>query len=167
MKISSVLGVILSSDHTQVLLTKRADVPVWVLPGGGIEAGETEHEAMIREITEEVGTKPTHVQHVATYHTQGPFLKPTALFICTLHESPQLLSDEVTDIQYFDVTDLPPLPPFFDQFIHDALNTTGKIQVKTLIMTPGKVFTTFLKYPALVTQFFWVQLKKALAHREH
>ncbi|MCE5294869.1 MAG: NUDIX hydrolase [Chlamydiales bacterium] len=39
----------------KILLVKRRDVPVWVLPGGGIDDGETPEIAAIREAKEETG----------------------------------------------------------------------------------------------------------------
>jgi 8-oxo-dGTP diphosphatase len=39
----------------KVLLTKRADFPVWCLPGGSIDSGETIAQAAIREAYEETG----------------------------------------------------------------------------------------------------------------
>ena len=39
----------------RVLLTLRQDFPVWCLPGGGIEPGETAAEAAVREVREETG----------------------------------------------------------------------------------------------------------------
>jgi len=51
----SVIGVVFSPDEKQVLLTKRRDVPVWVLPGGGIERNENPEDAIVREILEETG----------------------------------------------------------------------------------------------------------------
>ena len=161
-KIVSVLGVIFSPDRKQVLLTKRADVPVWVLPGGGVHPEESLEMAIRRELQEELGVPPHQIQHVATYHTQGPFLKPTALFCCTLNTPPQLQSDEVTAIQYFALTHLPPLPPFFPEFIQDALQATDTLQEKTLVMTYNTVLKTFLRHPRLVTRFLWIRVKKAL-----
>lgn len=40
----------------KVLLVRRARKPaldIWTLPGGGVEAGETLHEALLREVMEE------------------------------------------------------------------------------------------------------------------
>jgi ADP-ribose pyrophosphatase YjhB (NUDIX family) len=42
----------------KVLLVRRARKPaldIWTLPGGGVEAGETLHEAVAREVMEETG----------------------------------------------------------------------------------------------------------------
>ena len=41
----------------QVLLTLRSDLPVWCLPGGAIEIGETLVEAAVREAREETGAE--------------------------------------------------------------------------------------------------------------
>ena len=38
----------------KILLVKRRYVPVWVLPGGGIEDGETPFQAAVRETKEEL-----------------------------------------------------------------------------------------------------------------
>ena len=39
----------------KVLLIKRRDFGVWLLPGGGIDAGESAAEAAVREAQEETG----------------------------------------------------------------------------------------------------------------
>ncbi len=36
--------------NKKLLFVKRRDVPVWVVPGGGIEKGETPKEAFAREL---------------------------------------------------------------------------------------------------------------------
>jgi ADP-ribose pyrophosphatase YjhB (NUDIX family) len=47
------------NDSGEVLLMKMSfpwlEVPVWIAPGGGLEAGETEVEALRRELHEETG----------------------------------------------------------------------------------------------------------------
>jgi len=55
MKNHSVIAVVFTKNRQEVLLIKRRDVPVWVLPGGGIEKDETALGAIIREVKEESG----------------------------------------------------------------------------------------------------------------
>ncbi|MEK4441497.1 MULTISPECIES: NUDIX hydrolase [Niallia] len=46
---------IVINDKGQVLLTKRKDFPIWDLPGGRWEKGETLEDCAIRETEEETG----------------------------------------------------------------------------------------------------------------
>src|SRR5437660_8436237 len=50
-----------------ILLAHRRDIDWWNLPGGGMEAGETVDEAMIREVHEETGLKVRVEQLVGVY----------------------------------------------------------------------------------------------------
>lgn len=51
----------------KVLLTLRSDLPVWCLPGGAIEAGETMVEAAMREAREETGAEVEILGIVGVY----------------------------------------------------------------------------------------------------
>lgn len=53
----AVRGIII--ENNRVLLIKREKLQkiYWVFPGGGVEEGETNEEALIREMEEEVGVK--------------------------------------------------------------------------------------------------------------
>jgi len=48
---------VLIDDEARILLAlwNQADPPVWTLPGGGAEPGETPEEAAVREVREETG----------------------------------------------------------------------------------------------------------------
>jgi len=70
----------------KILLVKRRDVPVWVLPGGGIEEGETPLQAAIREAKEETGFNIKVVRQVAKY-THRESHKKNFLFEAKCQES--------------------------------------------------------------------------------
>ncbi len=47
-------AVVFDDEKRNVLLVKRRDVPVWVLPGGGIDPGESPEDAAVRESRKKV-----------------------------------------------------------------------------------------------------------------
>jgi len=49
------VGIILMNDSGRVFLGRRLGHDAWQFPQGGLNAGETPHEAMYRELKEEVG----------------------------------------------------------------------------------------------------------------
>ncbi|SFV87473.1 Adenosine (5')-pentaphospho-(5'')-adenosine pyrophosphohydrolase [hydrothermal vent metagenome] len=59
------VGILIANDKNQVLLAKRHRQDGWQLPQGGIDKGESELEALLRELEEEVGLRPEHIEVVA------------------------------------------------------------------------------------------------------
>ena len=72
--IKAVVGILYSKNNTQILITKRRKnqfMPnYWELPGGKIETGEEEEDALARELQEELGIKTLRIslKHVMTHH---------------------------------------------------------------------------------------------------
>ena len=56
------VGIILTNAKNQVFWGKRIRQDSWQFPQGGIQQGESPEQAMYRELQEEVGLQPGHVQ---------------------------------------------------------------------------------------------------------
>ena len=59
------VGIILLNGRNQVFWGKRLRTHSWQFPQGGIKYGESPEQAMFRELHEEVGLVPDHVQILA------------------------------------------------------------------------------------------------------
>ena len=59
------VGIVLTNDKKQVLLAKRCNQDGWQLPQGGIDSGETDLDALFRELDEEIGLSSKQVSLLA------------------------------------------------------------------------------------------------------
>jgi 8-oxo-dGTP diphosphatase len=105
------------------LLARRRDIGWWNLPGGGLEAGETVDEGLVREVREEVGVEIEIVRLVGVYSKPGK-QEVVLAFLCRLRD-PQAqptTSEEVSEVAWFSPDALPAdLLPKHRQRIEDAL----------------------------------------------
>jgi len=56
------VGIILTNGGGKVFWARRIGQDAWQFPQGGIDANETPQEALFRELMEEVGLEPHHVE---------------------------------------------------------------------------------------------------------
>ena len=56
------VGIILLNQRNEVFWGKRIGQHSWQFPQGGIQQGENPKDAMLRELQEEIGLLPEHVQ---------------------------------------------------------------------------------------------------------
>lgn len=156
----SVSCVIFNDEKDQVLLIKRRDIPVWVLPGGGIEQGEAPEKAALREAEEETGLKLEITRQVAHYIPVNNLTKPTNFYECKILDGSPKIGPETKDIGFFTLDALPKkLVPFYKTWIEDALTFSPTILQKKIQKTS---YWTFLKYlichPLLVIQFLLTRM---------
>ena len=153
--VKSVSCVIFNRSKGSVLLIKRRDIPVWVLPGGGIEPGESPEAAALREAEEETGLKLTLARHIASYQPINRLTKPTNLYECEVIAGTPKTGSETREIGFFSLDNLPKrLVPFYKTWIDDALLDKKEELTKTIEKTSYFTFFHYLfTHPLLVFQF--------------
>lgn len=151
----SVSCVIFNEAKDQVLLIKRRDIPVWVLPGGGIEREELPEQAAVREAEEETGLKLALERKIAFYQPKNRLTKPTHFFECKVVGGSLQKGFETRDIGFFSLNDLPSrLVPFYKTWIDDAFLFSSEVLQKKIRKTSyGHFFLYLLTHPLLVIQF--------------
>lgn len=122
----------------QVLLTLREDIPMWCLPGGRVEAGESVAQAAIREVYEETGVQVVLTRLVGVYSRPDWANGGDHGVVFTAKPKcgvPRPLDGEAIDVQYFAVDALPPRLFWWDrQRIMDGV--VGETAVSHLQNTP-------------------------------
>ncbi len=93
----------------KVLLVKRRDVPVWVLPGGGIDDNETPEMACIREAKEETGIEVSIIRKVGTWLPVNRLASCAHVFECKPITDKFLLvpQEESSQVEFFAFNALP------------------------------------------------------------
>jgi 8-oxo-dGTP diphosphatase len=151
----SIAVAIFSQDRKKVLLIKRRDVPVWVLPGGGIERDEPPEKAAIRELEEETGFQAKVTRFVGEYFPINRLAKHTYLYECSIIGGRASRGKETKDLDYFPIEKLPSLlPPPYQEWIFDAHFVSPHPFKKELKSVNYKTFfKNLLLHPLLIFRF--------------
>jgi 8-oxo-dGTP pyrophosphatase MutT (NUDIX family) len=158
-KAVSVAGAIFSFDRSSVLLIKRRDVPVWVLPGGGIEPNETPEEAVVREILEETGFTVKVVRLVGHYTPINRLARPTDLYECAVVSGHASVSSETRGVVFCPLTHLPKLiPPPYREWIEDATTLQPPVRRALTSVNYRTLILNLLAHPILVIRFLLARL---------
>ena len=71
-----------------VLLAVRSDLRGWELPGGGVEVGETDERALVRELREELGIEVRIVRRIGSWVRTGYRPHTANVFVCETADEP-------------------------------------------------------------------------------
>lgn len=123
------------NKNNEVLLVKKRQGKLWGFPGGGIEPDETVHEALQRELREEINCEVeigklialyTNPKYDMAYHNGDKIHPIMMLFECSIRSQDKFQqSDEIEEIRYFSKTNLPQMRECCVRKAHDLfLNST-------------------------------------------
>ena len=82
------VGIILSNTEGRLLWARRVGQDAWQFPQGGMRSDETPAEAMYRELAEEIGLLPEHVEIIGAtrgwlrYRLPRQFIRRTSKPLC-------------------------------------------------------------------------------------
>lgn len=156
---SASFGIIQKKD--QILLCKRRDVPVWVLPGGGIEPGETPENACIREVFEETGVKASLIRKSQELYPVNKLTLLTHLFVGESQDTPLTDSSESQENRFFTRDNLPKdLFWVHKHWIEEALSSNELIKRDLNEITWFQIFLYLVKNPWQVIRFGWTRFTK-------
>jgi 8-oxo-dGTP pyrophosphatase MutT (NUDIX family) len=154
----SVVGIVFSPDRLSVLLILRRDVPVWVLPGGGIDLQETAELATVREILEETGLTVKIDRLIGHYYPINRLTKKTVVYECTKIDGDLTTSNETKGVKFILLDALPPMPPPYLEWIEDAKVKQAPLSKKIESVTYPKLLLQLFLHPILVIRFLLARL---------
>lgn len=161
----AVYGIVFNAAKTEVLLIQRRDIPVWVLPGGGLDQGETPEEGTIREVLEETGFQSSIVRKVAEYLPVNKMTKFSHLFECRIVSGSMTTGTETKDVRFFLLNALPRLPPPYERWIRDAAANHSAILRKKIEGVSYCVLIKLLfQHPILVGRYLLTKLGIHINH---
>jgi ADP-ribose pyrophosphatase YjhB (NUDIX family) len=119
----------------RVFLVYRADLPVWELPGGAVEDGESVSDAVVREAAEETGLS-VQIKRLVGVYSRPKWRRGgdhTLVFLCDSPDGEYLTkTNETVNAGFFDPNDLPhDLWPIDRICIADALEGEVAARVRT------------------------------------
>jgi len=105
------VGAVITDDKGRLLLIKRGHEPgagLWSLPGGRIEPGETDAEALVREMREETGlaVEAGHLVGTARRPAQDGDVIDIRDYAATVIGGTLTPGDDAADARWVDVAEL-------------------------------------------------------------
>ena len=138
---------VLRKDNQEVLLTKRCDIPIWVIPGGHKEAEETLEEACLREFKEETNCTGVIDALVASYISEDKEIEKH-LFIGHVIDGTPSPTKESQEVVWFPVSNLPSTLALYEKKrIQTCLDFNGSSKQEIYKIDYFKELANQLRFP--------------------
>ena len=122
------------TENGTILCARPHGKDIFYIPGGKRENAESDLQALVREIAEEltVTLRPETVRHVGTYEADQPGGHPDGAVVrmsCYTGDYTGTLapSSEIDELAWFCYADRPRVPPV-DQLLFDDLKAGGELR---------------------------------------
>ena len=102
------MGAVVHDAAGRLLLIRRGHAPsagLWSVPGGRMEAGETQEQAVVRELAEETGLAVRPVRRLGAVRIDGDGVVFVVIdWLCTLADAAQrpVAGDDAADAAFVD-----------------------------------------------------------------
>ena len=117
-------AVILNPSNQVLLLKANYADQAWGLPGGGLDMGETIHQALMRECLEELGCQ-IEIDYLSGVYFHSAVTSHAFIFRCHLAQNASIqLSEEHSEYAWFDVDQLSAVQKIR---VQDCINYTGTV----------------------------------------
>jgi 8-oxo-dGTP diphosphatase len=118
-----VVGIVFNDEKEILLLNHsyRKEYP-WGLPGGWLKKGEQPHQAIRREIAEEIGVTVQVVKPLII-ESDTKWARLDLIFLCAIIDGEITSSDEVLSAKFFPVEKLPKILPSQGTIIQEAVKS--------------------------------------------
>lgn len=142
----------------EVLLVKRRDVQIWVIPGGKAEVGEKPEQTAVREFLEEteVSVRKNDIKLVVHYLPATAGKRHKYSFLTKLKKSVSpTTTNESSDFGFFSIDRLPePMSVYEKQRIIDVIHGYKSLISKTDNVNYYLEFKKLSKNPLLLIKLF-------------
>ena len=122
------------AENGRILCARPRGRDIFYVPGGKREGQESDLQALLREIAEELTVRllPGTVRHVGTYEAEQPGGHPDGTVVrmsCYTGDYAGTLapSSEIEELAWFSYADRPRVPPV-DQMLFDDLKAAGALR---------------------------------------
>lgn len=120
---------VISNSAGQILLLKANYANyAWGLPGGGLDRGETIHQALLRECFEELGSE-VKINYLSGVYFHAHVQSHAFIFRCDLKDMHTIrLSEEHSEYRWFNLDELSEVQKIR---VEDCLNFNGAVCSRT------------------------------------